>query len=75
MEMTLQLSAEDERILACLADADGVTPQEAVIRAIHEAAARRGGDGKVAAALARVGRGALRSFCVVSRHLEATCTP
>ncbi|PMC76434.1 CopG family transcriptional regulator [Brachybacterium sp. UMB0905] len=51
--MTLQLSAEDERTLACLADADAVTPQEAVIRAIHEAAARRGGDGKVAAASAR----------------------
>lgn len=40
--MTLRLNADDERILAELADADGISRQEATVRAIREAAARRG---------------------------------
>ena len=34
--MTLRLSKEDERLLALLAQEDGVSRQEATIRAIHE---------------------------------------
>ncbi len=39
--MTLRLSDEDEKALALLANADGVSKQEATVRAIREAAARR----------------------------------
>jgi uncharacterized protein (DUF1778 family) len=39
--MTLRLSPEDEQALALLAEADGVSKQEATVRAIHEAATRR----------------------------------
>ena len=39
--MTLRLSADDEQALALLAAADGVSKQEATVRAIHEAASRR----------------------------------
>ena len=41
MVMTLRLNADDEHALALLAEADGVSKQEATIRAIHEAASRR----------------------------------
>ncbi|MFT3831839.1 MAG: CopG family transcriptional regulator [Micropruina sp.] len=41
MAMTLRLNPEDERALALLAESDGVSKQEATVRAIHEAAARR----------------------------------
>lgn len=41
MAMTLRLSADDERALALLAETDGVSKQEATVRAIHEAASRR----------------------------------
>lgn len=40
--MTLRLTPDDERILAELADAEGISRQEATVRAIREAAARRG---------------------------------
>ncbi|MGD7733105.1 CopG family transcriptional regulator [Propionibacteriaceae bacterium G57] len=40
MAMTLRLTPEDERILAELAAAEGVSRQEATVRAIREAAAR-----------------------------------
>ncbi len=40
--MTLRLSKEDEQTLAALAEAEGVSRQEATVRAIREAAARRG---------------------------------
>lgn len=39
--MTLRLSPDDERALALLAEADGVSKQEATVRAIREAASRR----------------------------------
>lgn len=39
--MTLRLTPEDERALTQLALADGVSKQEATVRAIHEAACRR----------------------------------
>jgi len=39
--MTLRLSPDDEQALALLAEADGVSKQEATVRAIHEAASRR----------------------------------
>ncbi|MCC8245345.1 CopG family transcriptional regulator [Saccharothrix luteola] len=41
MAMTLRLSDEQERALALLAEADGVSKHEAVVRAIADAAARR----------------------------------
>ncbi len=40
MAMTLRLTDEDERALALLAQAQGVSKQEATVRAIREAAAR-----------------------------------
>ena len=48
MAMTLRLSPEDEQALALLAEADGVSKQEATVRAIHEAATRRLRRDKVA---------------------------
>ncbi|MDO5068192.1 MAG: CopG family transcriptional regulator [Propionibacteriaceae bacterium] len=42
MAMTLRLSPKDEAILARLAAEDGISRHEATIRAIREAAARRG---------------------------------
>lgn len=47
--MTLRLTPEDEQALTLLAEADGVSKQEATVRAIHEAAARRLRREKVAA--------------------------
>lgn len=41
MAMTLRLDAEDDLILAELAQAQGLSKQEATVRAIREAAARR----------------------------------
>ena len=45
--MTLRLTPEDERVLAQLAEQDGISRQEATIRAIHEVAARRGHERSV----------------------------
>jgi len=42
MAMTLRLSENDERALADLATAQGISRQEATVRAIREAAERRG---------------------------------
>ena len=53
--MTLRLSDDDERALAVLAESDGVSKQEATVRAIHEAAARRGHRAQVDA-LSRAAR-------------------
>lgn len=47
MAMTLRLTPEDERVLAQLAADDGISRQEASIRAIHEVATRRGHEVKV----------------------------
>lgn len=47
--MTLRLTPDDEQALALLAEADGVSKQEATVRAIHEAVARRVRRDKVAA--------------------------
>lgn len=41
MAMTLRLTDDQERTLAMLAEADGISKQEATIRAIQEAATRR----------------------------------
>jgi uncharacterized protein (DUF1778 family) len=41
MAITLRLTEDQERTLTMLAEADGVSKQEATIRAIQEAAARR----------------------------------
>ena len=41
MAMTLRLTPDDERALKLLAEADGISKQEATVRAIHEAASRR----------------------------------
>lgn len=46
--MTLRLTPEDEQALTLLAEADGVSKQEATVRAIHEAASRRLRRDKVA---------------------------
>lgn len=51
--MTLRLTEDDERVLAALAEADGISRQEATIRAIHEVAARRGHEERVSDASAR----------------------
>ena len=48
MAMTLRLTPDDEQILAALAEAEGVSRHEATLRAIREAAARRGHEAKVA---------------------------
>ena len=47
MAMTLRLSPEDERLLADLAHADGISKQEATVRAIREAAQRHLHEAKV----------------------------
>lgn len=41
MAMTLRLNPDDEHALALLAEADGVSRQEATVRAIREAASHR----------------------------------
>lgn len=41
MAMTLRLNPDDEHALALLAAAEGVSKQEAVVRAIREAASRK----------------------------------
>ena len=53
--MTLRLNEEQERALAMLADAQGVSKHEAIVRAIAEAAARSVRDDRVRA-LSRDGR-------------------
>jgi len=40
MAMTLRLTDEDEQALALLAEAQGISKQEATVRAIRDAAAR-----------------------------------
>lgn len=40
--MTLRLTPDDELLLGALAEEDGISRQEATVRAIREAAARRG---------------------------------
>lgn len=47
MAMTLRLTEDDERVLARLAQDEGISRQEATIRAIHEVAERRGHERKV----------------------------
>lgn len=47
--MTLRLTPEDEQALVLLAEAEGVSKQEATVRAIREAASRRLHRDKVAA--------------------------
>lgn len=47
MAMTLRLTDEQDRALELLAQADGVSKQEAAVRAITEAAARRVRDDRV----------------------------
>ena len=41
MAMTLRLTDDDERALALLAGAQGISKQEATVRAIRDAAAQR----------------------------------
>ena len=55
MAMTLRLNEEQERALAMLAEASGVSKHEAVVRAITEAAARTVRGDRVRA-LSRDGR-------------------
>lgn len=55
MAMTLRLNEEQERALAMLAEAQGVSKHEAILRAIGEAAARSVRDDRVRA-LSRDGR-------------------
>ena len=47
MAMTLRLTDEDERALAALAAAQGISKQEATVRAIRDAAARGLHEAKV----------------------------
>lgn len=53
MAMTLRLTEHDEQVLARLAAEDGISRQEATIRAIHEVAARRGHQQRLSDASAR----------------------
>lgn len=48
--MTLRLTDEDTQALALLAEAEGISRHEAALRAIREAAARRGHEAQVSAA-------------------------
>ena len=48
MAMTLRLSDQDDQALALLAEADGVSKQEATVRAIRQVAAQRAHSTKVA---------------------------
>lgn len=54
MAMTLRLSSEDEAVLAQLAEAQGVSKQEATVRAIRESAQRRLHEHAVARSSQRV---------------------
>lgn len=47
MAMTLRLTEDQDRALTLLAEADGVSKQEAACRAIVDAAARRTRDAQV----------------------------
>jgi len=47
MAMTLRLTDEDEQVLSLLAESQGISKQEATVRAIREAAARRLHDERV----------------------------
>lgn len=51
--MTLRLTESDEKILAELAAREGISRQEATVRAIREAAARRGHERSVSELSAR----------------------
>lgn len=50
----MRLSKEDERLLTLFAEEDGISRQEATIRAIHGAAARRGHERRVKEASGRI---------------------
>lgn len=52
--MTLRLTEDDERILTLLADTQGISRQEATVRAIREAAERRGHESTVSESSARI---------------------
>ena len=58
MAMTLRLTDEQDRLLSELADAEGVSKQDAVIRAITERASRIAKDGEVR----RLARQAIRDY-------------
>lgn len=47
MAMPLRLTPDDERALAALAETQGVSKQEALVRAIQETVARRGHEERV----------------------------
>lgn len=53
MAMTLRLTPADEELLAQLAEHEGISRQEATVRAIREVAARRGHEEQVADLSAR----------------------
>lgn len=49
MAMTLRLDEETERALAALAESEQISKHEAALRAIRDAAARRGHESQVSA--------------------------
>ena len=51
--MMLRWTDEDERVLTNLTEADGISRQDAVIRAIREVAARRDHERRVSGSFAR----------------------
>lgn len=53
MAMTLRLSEADEAALTALAEAEGLSRQEATVRAIREAADRHGHQARVSELSAR----------------------
>lgn len=48
MDITVRLSPQDDKILREIAEAEGVSPEDALLKAIHEAALHRGIVGNVA---------------------------
>lgn len=56
--MTLRLNDEQDRLLSELAEAEGVSKQDAVVRAITERASRIAKDGEVR----RLAREAIRDY-------------
>lgn len=50
----MRLSKEDERLLTLFAEEDGISRQEATIRAIHGVAAHRGHERRVKEASGRI---------------------
>lgn len=52
MDITVRLSPREDKILREIAEAEGVSPEDALLKAIHEPALHRGIVGNVSATTA-----------------------